>query len=257
MEKQPLGARGPDTGRVAPPAAPGQPLPSPRRNPTCRSLHPPRPEAPGTQPEPGEHRIPGTIFGPGGHRPRGPQRSPRASRCSRAPQSPIPVNSTPAALPRSPGRVSGAAPLRARALTPPSRAQKARGSTPLQPLLLLTPPAAHRYLRVANTTDPAAGRTRGGRAGAREGRRLQAGRAEGTPTPPGGGCGGRGPQELAPSGSEWRGRDQGCARPPRVPQLRAVSPFPALTPCNGDPGRLAPPLPCPRTPLARSRRPMS
>lgn len=110
MEKQPLGARGPDTGRVAPPAAPGQPLPSPRRNPTCRSLHPPRPEAPGTQPEPGEHRIPGTIFGPGGHRPRGPQRSPRASRCSRAPQSPIPVNSTPAALPWSPGPAEPDAP---------------------------------------------------------------------------------------------------------------------------------------------------
>lgn len=42
METRPFGARGPDTRRVAAPAAPGQPLPSPRpsRNPTRRSLPP-------------------------------------------------------------------------------------------------------------------------------------------------------------------------------------------------------------------------
>lgn len=41
---------------------PRAPLPSPRRNPTCRSRPPPA--APGTRPEPEEHRFPGTIVGP-------------------------------------------------------------------------------------------------------------------------------------------------------------------------------------------------
>ncbi|TKC50638.1 hypothetical protein EI555_011571, partial [Monodon monoceros] len=192
-----------------------------RRRPHRVSRSPPpavtRPAAPCTPRAPrllGPSQSPGSTGSPApfsGPAATGPEDPSAPLELAAAPGRPNPRFPSTRPRPPFPGRVSGAAPLLARALTPPSRAPKARGSTPLQPLLLLTPPAAHRYLRVANTTDPAAGRTRGGRAGAREGRRLQAGRAEGTPTPPGGDCGGRGPQELAPSGSEWRGRDQASA----------------------------------------------
>lgn len=220
--------RGLDTRRVAAPVAPGQPLPSPRRNPTRRSL-PPTPRFLGPSQSPGSTSSSAPFSGPAAPRtPAFPSSSPllpgapTPDSLQLAPDSPSPVTwpwraglagqprlrGAPETLGAASDRVSGAGPHRARAATPPSQAPGTRGSKPLQPLLLLTPPAAPRYLRAASTTDPAAGRRRGGGAGARKGRRRRAGRADCTPTPPGGGCGGPGPQEFAPSGSEWQGRGQ-------------------------------------------------
>lgn len=187
-------SRGLDTRRVAAPVAPGQPLPSPRRNPTRRSL-PPTPRFLGPSQSPGSTSSSAPFSGLAAPRtPAFPSSSPllpgapTPDSLQFAQNSPSPVTrpgrarlagqprlrGAPETLRAASDRVSGAGPHRARAATPPSQAPRARGSKPLQPLLLLTPPAAPRYLRAASTTDPAAGRRRGGGAGARKGRRRRA-----------------------------------------------------------------------------------
>ncbi|XP_059003388.1 basic salivary proline-rich protein 1-like [Mustela lutreola] len=126
---------GPGTGQVGAPAAPGQPLPSPRRNLTRRSRSRPPPEAPGTRPEPGEHRLPRTLFGPGGHQPRGPRGLPRARRSSPAPRPPVPGqlgqgSPSPFTLPArpSPTRLPAPPPGPGRAGGPRSRSPRSRSS---------------------------------------------------------------------------------------------------------------------------------
>lgn len=196
--------RGRAPGQVGAPASPGQLLPSPRRNrtrcsppPALRLLGPS--QSPGSTGSPGPFstavatgpadpsvplelaapsgrsnpRFPSARLGPpfpghpagaehdapagpasGSRARRGPSELPRAGRLEPLPSAPGPRCRCPRA-PEGPGLDAAAAPL------------------------LLTPPAAPRYLRAASTTDLAAGRgRRGGRAGALEARQRRPGRVQ-------------------------------------------------------------------------------
>ncbi|XP_038531054.1 proline-rich protein HaeIII subfamily 1-like [Canis lupus familiaris] len=157
MAKQPLG---PGAGQVGAPAAPGQPLPSPRRNLTRRpppAARPP-PEAPGTRPEPGSSGSPHPLG------PRGAHRAPGARRSSRRPQ-PRPPHPRAPAGPASRSRRAGAPPSR----SPPRSGRRA--AVPEGPGLdaAAAPPPLDTYgLRPPQSRPPgggagAAGRGLGGR----------------------------------------------------------------------------------------------
>ena len=132
------------TRRVAAPVAPGQPLPSPRRNPTRRSL-PPTPRFLGPSQSPGSTSSSAPFSGPAAPpTPAFPSSSPLLPGAATpdslqlAPDSPSPVTrpgrarlagqprlrGAPETLGAASDRVSGAGPHRARAATPPSSKSK-------------------------------------------------------------------------------------------------------------------------------------
>lgn len=177
--------------------------------------------APGTRPEPGEHRFPGTIFGPA-HlsvplKLAARRVHPNPLFASARPGPPFPGRPPRPGL--SPTRRPAPPPAPGRAGAPRSRfpprpcrdaavpePPRARGSTPLQPLLPLTPPAAPRYLRAASWLlspqscplgggDGTGGSAAGSWLSARRHRRARAQRS---------GASARA-QKLAPSGSGRRG----------------------------------------------------
>ena len=151
METRPFGARGPDTRRVAAPAAPGQPLPSPPAPAVTRPAAPcPPPQGSwdparawgalvpwhhfraGQPPAPRSPAFPSRsllLLGtptPDSHQlaPGRPSPVTRPRRAQSAGQPRLQLPGAPGPLGATSGRVLRAAPLHARAATPPSRAPK-------------------------------------------------------------------------------------------------------------------------------------
>lgn len=236
MEKQPLGAGHRSRSGRRPPRVSCSPPP------TVTGPAAPRPEAPGTQPAPGEHGFLGTISAPAATGPRTPALPSSSPLLPGAPTSDCRQLAR-AALPWSPGSsptrplALPPAPRRARvpwsrlrpdvwSRSPPRRGQDAAVAEPPEGPVLdaaaappLPDPARHPqiltgYFEAASTTDLAAGRGRRGvRAGARQAGQRRAGgvhkdmagrRARSTVASVLASGGG-------PSDSGWRGRGQAIA----------------------------------------------